>query len=178
MRPPVVKLLVAAIAAVLLAMGLPSAAHAENGIGIGGSLIPGLSSAEVYQCPETFCNLGDDYFAGNDIAAICTANVDSGSWYFSLDHANNVSGFIPDYLMQVNGTPPPCPRTASEVAVQDLTVYQCPETFCNRGTFYRGNEYALFCLVIDDSGQWTLGLDTNDNVEGFIPNDVGASTFC
>ena len=141
-----------------------------DGIGVGGGLAPGVQSAQVYQCPETFCNQGTDY-AGNNIAAICVYNDSEGWWTLTLDHADNVVGFIPangDYRASV--PPPLCPSYNDlATATGAFTVYQCPESFCNQGTDYTGNTIGLYCNAYQgDSGWWLLTLDLQDYVVGFI----------
>lgn len=143
-------------------------AMTPNGVGVGGTLAPGVSSTKTYQCPEFFCNWGTDY-AGNDIASVCLASVDSGSWYLTLDHADNISGFIPIAYMHPGGAVPNCTSIPAGTLIGTGLVYQCPEFYCNSGTDYDQNPIVTFCNLQSDAGHWTLTLDLADMVEGFLP---------
>jgi len=147
------------------------------GVGVG-SYISGVQTERVYQCPampQCDKNWGTDY-AGNDIAAICYAYpAGEGEYILTLDHADNVAGWMSyDGHLVVNGLLGPCPKAPGQAGAG--TAYQCPEYFCNHGLM--GEPRTLECtLGVDDSGFWDLYLGLSDWVVGFT-NDTSVISQC
>ncbi|MGW4064215.1 hypothetical protein ACWEGE_38405 [Amycolatopsis sp. NPDC004747] len=129
----------------------------------------------IYQCPATNCNQGY-VTAGQPVHVYCQTSV----WYLVYNPANEHVGFLhTDYINP--GPEPSCAGVGTGTSVDNReTIYQCPQTFCNPGQVYPGNDIAQICHA--KNSVWTFVLNHANGHVGFINanklNDLGAWGAC
>jgi hypothetical protein len=174
-----IRALLVAFAAILLTAGAVMPATAQESPGVVFENPDEMSAQArhfnevatvqaLYQCPATFCNKGEAR-PGQALGEICTLDSGGIKWALVYNRANGHTGFINTLRLIHEDPKVDCGRDGLVGPISiDVTLYQCPAFFCNKGEAKRGHMLRGECYVeTGDGWYWIWVYNRNNHHEGF-----------